>query len=75
MEQQEILQAIRELLRSRGWQWLEGEINAYVEKKRTRLEDIPDYQLDKEQGYIKGLRWPRKKIDEIIKQGTDNAST
>lgn len=73
MEQDQI-KALRELLNSPGWQWLEAQINEYIEKKRTRLEDIPDYQLDKEQGYIKGLRWPRKKIDEVIK-GITHAST
>lgn len=64
-------QQIRELLQglnaNPGWIWLEDKINEHIDKKRTRLENCTDYELDKIQGELKGLRFARQKIDEEIK--------
>ena len=72
-----LLAPLRVLMSNEAWLWLEEQINTQLEAKIKRLENIPDYQLDKEQGWIKGLRFPRQKLDELLKEltkGTDNAT-
>lgn len=75
--EERLLAQLRELLNSNGWKWLQEQTDDLLDKKRDRLESIPDYQLDSEQGFIKGLRWSRKKVDEAVKEltkGKENAT-
>ena len=59
------------LLKSSGWRDILDIKDEQLKIKEKRLRDCTDYELDTIQGFIKGLEFTFKKVDEIIRGDTD----
>lgn len=59
------------LLKQPGWRDILDLFEEQLKIKEHRLRECTDYELDKIQGFIKGLEFIFKKVDNIIKGETD----